>query len=268
MKKFNGFLTKFAIPLLVLWFLFGLHPLLGWLGVLSIIGFLIFRSYPSILEAKAQRAYYLKGIDESIKLMQKATSGKKVRGHAKLQLAYLLLKADRLIEAEDILNDLILTSQSEEEKNYIEVINSLLLWKKGNIMSAIMNLKKLLESGYETTVLYGNLGFLLLVAKRYDEALLINKKALEFNDQDSTILDNLAYNYKLLGDFDEAKKYYEKTLEKNPNFPEPYYHFGRLLSSLGDKERAKELLETAKTKRITALTSFSLEDVEEALRAL
>ena len=58
---------------------------------------------------------------------------------------------------------------------------------------------------YETTTVYGSLGYLLILKGNLENALQFNLKAYEYNPSDKIIQDNLGQNYYLLGQYEKAK---------------------------------------------------------------
>lgn len=177
---------------------------------------------------------------------------------------YILLRDGQPQLARTVLTRASMDAQKPQAKKRIKAMLALCEWKCGNLDIAIeMSEEAMID--FKNTNLYQNLGLLYVLSGDGQKALEFNKQAFEYNSDDLIIMDNLAEAYAMVGDTAQARELYEKLLEKEPHFPEPYYSYGRLLCSMGEKERGIELIEKSLEKRFTYLSVLQKEDVEKIL---
>ena len=137
-------------------------------------------------------------------------------------------------------------------------------WKCGNL-DLVIEMTEEAMVDFKNTNLYQNLGLMYVLSGDGQKALEFNKQAFEYNSDDLIIMDNLAESYAMVWDTAQAQELYEKLLEQEPHFPEPYNSYGKMLCSMGEKERGIELIEKSLEKRFTYLSVLQKEDVEKML---
>ena len=127
-------------------------------------------------------------------------------------------------------------SKIKAKSNY-----ALVLWKKGELDSAINLLEEVL-SEYTSTVVYGSLGYLYILKGDLEKAVEFNKEAYDYNDSDPIILDNLGNAYYLTGELSKSKEIYKELMNLNPQFPEAFYNYSLLLKKLGKLDEALDYM--------------------------
>jgi len=113
---------------------------------------------------------------------------------------------------------------------------------------------------------YTNLGALYYSLGRYSDAAINFQKAVEMNDRDSMLWHNLASAYKESNEPVKARVAYDRTaklaveqLRVNPRDPDVLIRLADAYSTLGQAQRARELLE-----RALALAPESVDDIFQA----
>lgn len=153
-------------------------------------------------------------------------------------------------------------------KNAYRRTEGLLVWKKGDINKAIDIYKELLSEGEHSTV-YETLGYLLIVAKRYDEALKTNEAAYEYNKDNNVIMDNLAESYYYTNQKDKAKELYELMFSKDeksiPNFAESYYYYGLILKEENNTDEANKYFKKGLEMRESYLSTLKKGMIEKEI---
>jgi Tfp pilus assembly protein PilF len=70
------------------------------------------------------------------------------------------------------------------------------------------------------------------------------KEYLQMQPGDSFLQHALALEYIKIGDEQQARQLFENLLSNEPGYIGSYYHLGKLLERLGEKEKAIEVYET------------------------
>lgn len=180
---------------------------------------------------------------------------------------YILLRDGQPELARTILTHASLDAKKPAPKKRIKAMLALCEWKCGNLDLAIeMSEEAMID--FRNTNIYQNLGLMYVLKGDGKKALEFNKQAFEYNSDDLVIMDNLAESYALVGDTEKAKELYEKLLEKEPHFPEPYYAYGKMLCSMGEKERGIALIEESLEKKFSFLSVLQKEEVEKILEEI
>lgn len=183
---------------------------------------------------------------------------------ATLNCGYFFIKNGFLTEARIIFNRTAMEGKLKKvQKQRLRSINSLVMWKDGQLDDAIEVLEDLLDEGYITSVVYETLGLFYIIKKDKEKALKLCLEAYEYNSDDDVILDNLAEAYALCGKTEKAMEVYEKVIEREPHFPEPYYGYGVLLMENGRHSEGVEYLGKALEKSFSFLSTLSRERVED-----
>jgi len=107
------------------------------------------------------------------------------------------------------------------------------------------DLKEIIENDPDNAQALNALGYTLADrTNRYQEAYEYIKRALEASPNDFYILDSMGWVLYRLGRLDESVKYLQRALEIRAD-PEIAAHLGEVLWVMGDKERARDVWETA-----------------------
>ena len=155
-----------------------------------------------------------------------------------------------------------------KDKVDIHVNYAVILWQKGRLTRAL----EILEDEFRHTqngTMYSIIGYLKIEAGDAEEALRFNKQALEYDEEDPVFLDNMGQTYyRLLGDKEEAKKWFDKAIEKKPAAIDTNYFLALYAIEAGDKEKAREHLETARKGFSTPLNYAQPEMIDAKLAEL
>lgn len=115
----------------------------------------------------------------------------------------------------------------------------------GNIDAALDALLKLAQM-LPLHEVYNNIGALLIIKKRYREAINYLEAALSAAPRDPDVLFNLGYARFLAGDHAGAAAFLKKGLERSPSDGEALYVLSKALAAAGDQVGAAEASDRAK----------------------
>lgn len=110
-----------------------------------------------------------------------------------------------------------------------------------------------------------NLGNFFLREHRFAEAESAMRRAAQDAPGDSRIHDNLGAIIEYLGRWQEAEKEYELAIAGQPVIASPRINLARVLIARGDYDRARALLESAKSLEIDAQDARQIESLEARL---
>ena len=97
------------------------------------------------------------------------------------------------------------------------------------------------------------------------------EKLLEFMktaEKDSFLQHALALEYIKIGKDDEARNLFNEILLREPTYIGSYYHLGKLLERVGDKDRAVRVYERGMEEARTAKDNHSYAELQAALEDL
>ncbi|MDP4178882.1 MAG: tetratricopeptide repeat protein [Bacillota bacterium] len=266
MKKNSGLLkVVIAAAALVI-----AHFISNWLMlalIILLIAFLIYSKRDYYYYSKAIKCYSKRDFSESIKWLEKAYSLKKCSKKIKMLYGFLLLRDRQLDKAEEVITPLLNENINNDERLKLKSYLALIIWQRGNLDEAILRFEEILK-GFKTTIIYSNLGYLLLIKGDIERAYDVNLEAYEFNDLDFGVMDNLGCTYYYREEYEKAKGIYEKLIPKNPQFPDAYYNYALVSLSLGDKEKALDLMNKALDYTTNKLSVLTKEKVEEKIKEI
>lgn len=217
----------------------------------SIYGFLGYFNHSGKKLDKAKR-YYEKAMKAGLK-----------RGNHRLAYGVLLLNEGSYSEARKVFSGVLTDFTQKEKTRTMAKLNiSLAYWKLGEIDTAIEMLTEV-QTRYNTSKVYGTLGYMLIEKGDMDRALEYNLEALDYDDEDPVILDNLAQIYYRLDMMDQAKEYFFKAEEIKPDQADTLYYLGRIYSEEGNIDLAKEKLSAALECRITPMNTVTRQEIQE-----
>ena len=221
--------------------------------------------------------YYLAQLNEAKKQDEVAlTEYRQVKDgelvfQARMRMAYLLVKANKLSEAREILRQteskneqeqavLILTEGQilRDAKQYDQAYKVLtqglvklpgqpeLLYeaamvadKQGRLDAVEENLRKLIKVAPDHAHAYNALGYALLERKvRLHEAMQLLEKAYQLAPEDAAIMDSMGWGYYLTGNMDKSVEFMRRAYAALPD-PEVAAHLGEVLWEQGKHEEAK-----------------------------
>ena len=155
---------------------------------------------------------------------------------------------------------------SKVEKQQLRVNFAIAQWKKGELDSAIQQMKYALQDT-KTGMIYGSLGYILIEKARqtgdFEEAIALNNEAMAYDDEDAVVLDNMGQLNLALGDKDKAFEYFTKAHEQKPKQVDTLYYLALLTSERGDDKTAIEYLETALQCRYSPLCTTTREQAQQ-----
>ncbi len=119
----------------------------------------------------------------------------------------------------------------------------------GRTRLADFELKKLIESGYESPQVFSSLGFIAYSFGKVEESLDWYEKALELDDSNSTALNGLGYILADVGrDLTRALSLCKKAFGENPENPAYLDSLGWVYYKLGLDKEARTYLKRAREK--------------------
>lgn len=152
-------------------------------------------------------------------------------------------------------------------KNEARCVMAIYYIMKNKLEDAKEIMEKVHEN-FKCTRFYQTYGYLAYLTGDTEFMKNANEEAYEYNNTDSVICDNYCMYLMSEKRFSEAMEIYEKTLETPRNFPEIYYNYAVCLIEAGDKEKAKQMLETALTKPFFNNTTVKREAVDALYRSI
>lgn len=237
-----------------------------WMIPLLILLYLLFRQRSNIPALIGKFAYAQRDYPKALKWFTRAYKLGAMTLSNQIQLGYIYLRCGDLQNAKTILEPCIAkTQRGSAPRNQVKNLMALIEWKEGDLTEAIDILEDVMYDGFETSVVYENLGIFYNLSDAKEKALAFNQKAYEYNSDSHIICDNLAESYARLGQNEKSEELYKALIEKEPRFPEAYYGYGELLLTLGRKDEAVAMIETSLEKPFFFLNTHPKEYVEELL---
>lgn len=210
---------------------------------------------------------YLKNNERMFNFFERAYQTGKMTPEQKLYYGYMCMREGRMEKAEKMFGTVLAYKQKPEIMSQARLNNALVLWKKGNLKEAIEVTEEVFKD-YKTTVVYGNLGFLLLESGDFKKALEFNKEAYEYNGENDVIADNLAQTYYKMGDYEKSREIYDKVIKHKLTSPTLCYNIAKTLSKTGETELAVTYLKNALNMHFAGVASVDKETVEKLLDEL
>lgn len=226
-------------------------------------------SIKATIKARTAAAKLAKGDTEgAVALYAEAVNEGLQDPRSLLNYSVLLIRRGEYQTARELLVKMQKYPMTDENRRTLFVNYASCVYKMGELQKGI----ELLERQHQkqpSGIVYQTLGYLYIEAGDLDTALAFNTEAMDYDDEDSIVLDNLAQTYyRLVGDKEKAKPYFEKALEAKPNQIDTLYFLSLYDIDAGNKEAAREKLETALEGRFSPLNFATKEMVEKALQAL
>jgi tetratricopeptide (TPR) repeat protein len=166
-----------------------------------------------------------------------------------------LNNVDKAIEMyEKIMTDFANTDYDEDDENIDKVITE-------DTDEIIVT-----TNSYVYAQDYTTLGFLYLLKKDYDEAILNSKKALILDENHAPALDNLGQIYYYMKDYEKAEEYLKSALDLKPHMADSNYYLGLVYEQQENFEEAKKYFDLTATCNINALNTVNQEEVDNKLK--
>lgn len=242
-----------------------------WRIVLVVILIFLVVKRADLVAAFAKMKYQKRQYPQAMRIYKIADKIGNLSLGNKLTLGYVCLRCGCLEEArKHLMLCSTLTKRGSADRNQVNNILALVSWKEGNLDDAIEILEDVMDSGYQTTVVYQNLGIFYNLKDDAKKALSFNLAAYDYNSDDPIICDNLADAYAKNGEFERAAEVYESFIHQDPEprFPEAYYGYGEVLIQLGKREEGLAMIEKGLTKPFSYLSIRPKEEIEERYRSL
>ncbi|HHV96555.1 MAG TPA: tetratricopeptide repeat protein [Clostridiaceae bacterium] len=263
---FSG-LIYFILFVVIMVMVFKTNVLAGLALLLVITVFYLYAKRAAIFAFIGRIAYGKGSMQDALKWFERAYKTGVAKPQTIVSYGYLLLKSGNIEEAENILERLSRRSLSENDRMVLKSNMALVQWKKGNLDEAISTLEEVIKK-YETTNIYGSLGYMLIQKGDLDKALEFNLKASEYNSSSPIIMDNLANTYYLRGNYDKAAEIYENLMESNPTFPEAYYNYALVLKAKKEYTKALETVKKALNYQLTFLSTITKSQIDNLISEL
>ena len=227
-------------------------------------------SIQATLKTRAAAKQVQKGnVDEAMKLYEEALAMGANDMRSILTYSVLLIRKGDYAKARELLvknqkNPLI----TPEQRQQLFVDYAACVYKMGELDKGI----KLLERQHQHNpcgIVYQTLGYLYVEKGDAEKALAYNQQGIDYDDEDPICLDNMGQTYyRLLNDKATAKTYFDKAHAIKPTQIDTLYFLAQYDLEAGDKEAAKEKLETALGGRISPLNYASAERIHAVLDTL
>lgn len=262
-KAIQNILIYIVLPITLLSYLFIKNILYGILALLAMLLYLIYKNLPAIY-SKIGKLFYAQGnLDQALNFFKKASSKKYPKPDILISYSYLLLKKGDIETPDKIIDELLERTISHNKKAAAKAIKALVIWKKGDLDSAIGMLEEII-SIVETTSIYASLGYMYIEKGDLAKALDFNLKAFDYNSDSSIIADNLALAYYHNGNINKALEIYEKIMSQSikPAFAEAYYNYALVLKSSGDIEKAISNAKKSLEFNLSFLSTITTQEIE------
>lgn len=217
---------------------------------------------------KAVKAHNEGRYDEALKLYGECMDEGLQDVKTSLAYAVLLMRTGDYAKAREVLVKIQKCPMTEEQKRQLYIDYAACVYRMGELDKAV----ELMERQHEKNpsgLIYETLGYLYVEKGDFDKALAYNNEAYEYDDEDSVTLDNLAQTYYRLGnDKEKAKAFFDKAHALKPNQLDTLYFLAQYDMEAGDKEAAREKLETVMNGRFSPLNYASKEKAEALMAKL
>ena len=231
--------------------------------VVAII-YIYFSNRANLIVGKANAAYSMGDKDGAIDYYKKAVSSAKKNPTLRAGYALMLLRCEQPDEALSQINSLLSTMNLPQNiKLQAKQIRALINHRLGNYGDAYEEGMDVFESGHTTSAMRGLLGLLMLSSEKDDnKTLKFCEDCFDYDADNRDILDNYLLILIKTKNYDKAKEISNILLENTTDFPECYYHSAQLYMALGDKNKAKELLEKTDNCKFTYMTTVTKDEID------
>ena len=225
-----------------------------------------------IASLKARNAAALMGKGksaEALKLYAEAEAAGLNEPRYLLSYSVLLIRQGEYQKARELLvkqqkNPLL----TDDTRRQLFVNYAVCMYKLGDVQRAV----ELLERQHQkepSGLIYQTLGYLYVEAGDAEKAIAFNQESLAYDEEDAIAQDNLAQSYyRLAGDKQTAKVYFDKAIALKPGQIDTLYFLAQYDMEAGDREAAREKLETALQGRFSPLNYVTRETVQKQIDAL
>lgn len=237
------------------------------LALLLTAAFVVFALYfwwPAFMTLMGQRQYGIGNTDKALKYLKAGHESSRAKTANSVTYGYILLRCGRMEEAKRVLNYALMNKKaSEEDKAQLRQIMSLVYYKSGDIREAEELMSEVIKI-YRNTSVYGALGYYKILLNSPD-AYEFNCEAYDFNSDDKVIIDNMVLLELQRSNLERAEELSEKSIAAGNKGVEIFYHAGQVQNAKGNKTKALEYFEMARSCRRSFMTTVSEEEIDRAI---
>jgi tetratricopeptide (TPR) repeat protein len=222
------------------------------------------------LKARSAANLMSKGrTDEARKMYAEAEAAGLTDPRYLLSYSVLLIREGEYQQARELLVKHQKNPQlTDDNRRQLYVNYAVCLYKMGDIQRAV----ELLERQHQkepSGLIFETLGYLYVELGDAEKAIAYNQEALVYDEEDPISLDNLAQScYRLAGDKNAAKQYFDRAIAIKPGQIDTLFFLAKYDVEAGNRDAAREKLETALEGRFSPLNYATLAMVEKALADL
>ncbi len=260
-------ILRIVVPLTIIIATFIYNVFAGLLAIILFIVYLIYNARADLYAMRSNKKWSEGKIDEARLFAKKAFETKPLDPALAIRYGYSLIRFNDFEQAEAILTNVSEKKLGRESLMSLRLNKAILYWKQGREEESLDIALKLQED-YTNSILYGTLGYLLVIKGDLEKALSYNLEAYEYNDTNTAILDNIGLTYYKLAQYDKALEIYEKLIPLNPSFREAHFNYGLVLENNNQVELALEQYKIALTKKGSLVSHVPFESIEEKVKQL
>jgi len=130
-KSLLLFLLTGILPVFVIIFLFRFNKLAGFLSLIAYLLLVFLLNINLFYRIKGQMEYGKGNLQQAEKWFSLAAGSKKAGTDVLVNYGFVLFKAGKLKEAEEVLLKAVKNSKNQDEKNLAKSNLALIVWKKG-----------------------------------------------------------------------------------------------------------------------------------------
>ncbi len=239
-------------------------PLIGLLCFVGLIAYILIKSYPAYMCARANAEYLKKNYQKAFRMYEKAYKSKNRKFTVDLAYSQALLRYGLPEKALEVLDKILYLRLTNEIKFPAKQTRSLIYYKLGRTQEAYEEAQELFDDGYTTSNMYCLVGLMMLANNEpIDKTLAFCEKAYDYDNENRDIIDNLLVCYIKTNNLEKAIELSDIIIENHPTFVEAWYHAAQVNYMLGDNKKAAEYLGNIKNCERSFLTTVSEEDIEK-----
>lgn len=238
-------------------------------GIIILISFAVFKLIVNkhlIHMFKGAKLLKSGNLKDSIKCYREASLCQNSNVKAIKTYILLELKNGSFQEGLSTLKDIISKRKFlPNDANELDLLQSMLYWKLGDIKTSLKILEYLKTSGFKTLDFYEVYGYVLIQNEDFEKAIRISNEGLQIDDLSQILRANLGEIFYKIGDTEKSCFYFNDLIDECANFSEPYYFMGLISKEKEDFYKAKKNLNRALKYDESILSNLSKNDIENAL---
>lgn len=258
-----SFISNLILIAVCIYITLKVSTLIGLLCFVGLISFILTKSYPAYMCARANAEFLKKNYQKAFRMYEKAYKSKNRKFTVDLSYSQALLRYGKPEKALEVLDKILYLRLTNEIKYPAKQTRSLIYYKLGRVQEAYEEAKELFEDGYTTSNMYCLVGLMMLANNEpIDETMAFCEKAYDYDNENRDIIDNLLVCYIKTNNTEKGKELADIIVKEHPDFVEAWYHAAQVYYKLGDNKKAFEYLENIKNCERSFLTTVSEEDIE------